>query len=121
MLEKMRRGPSGKTRQELLDAYLASKNEDAWRPLLPPKPAIRHKSERGILMKRLHTEITIDAPAEKVWEVFSDFRGVPGLAPLPQESHDLGHGRVHGHRAVGAPGRQGDDVQAEAAGQRRAP
>lgn len=34
--EKRRGDSSGKTREELLKRYRASKNENAWRPLLPP-------------------------------------------------------------------------------------
>jgi hypothetical protein len=34
--EKIRGGPSGKTREQLLDRYCASKHQGAWRPLLPP-------------------------------------------------------------------------------------
>jgi len=34
--QKMRGDSSGKTREQLLDLYCASKHEDAWRPLLPP-------------------------------------------------------------------------------------
>lgn len=34
--EKPRTDPSGKTREELLEKYCASKHPKAWRPLLPP-------------------------------------------------------------------------------------
>ena len=34
--EKKRGDPNGKTREELLEPYCASKNPAAWRPLLPP-------------------------------------------------------------------------------------
>jgi hypothetical protein len=34
--QKMQADPSGKTREELLEPYCASKHPDAWRPLLPP-------------------------------------------------------------------------------------
>ena len=34
--EKKQGDPSGKTREQLLETYCASKHEDAWRPLLPP-------------------------------------------------------------------------------------
>ncbi len=34
--EKARTDPSGKTREELLDSWCASKNPAAWCPLLPP-------------------------------------------------------------------------------------
>ena len=36
LLESPRTDPSGKTREELLDAYCATKHQDAWGPLLPP-------------------------------------------------------------------------------------
>ena len=34
--QKIRGDPSGKTREELLEPYCATKQEAAWRPLLPP-------------------------------------------------------------------------------------
>ena len=41
--QKVRGDPSGKTREELLDRYRASKHSEAWRPLLPPDDE-RHNS-----------------------------------------------------------------------------
>ncbi len=36
LLQKVRGDPSGKTREELLEPYCATKHSAAWRPLLPP-------------------------------------------------------------------------------------
>jgi hypothetical protein len=45
-------------------------------------------------MKELHTEIEIDAPAEKVWKVLTDFAAYPDWSPFVR--------RVDGEVSVGA-------------------